>query len=113
VIVSVAGAVAANPRGAWRADAFDPGREDIDQMVTGSASRFLKVGGVASAVMIVMSLLLASTIAGTGYAGSPTSAERRPPPYPHPASRSPDFTRRRDEIGHLSGAAARHDRRAL
>ncbi len=28
----------------------------------------------------------------------------RPPPHPHRASRFPDFTHRRDEIGHLSGA---------
>jgi len=38
--------------------------DDIDQMVTPNGSPILKVGGVASAVMIVLSLLLASTIAG-------------------------------------------------
>ena len=38
--------------------------DDIDQMVTAERLAILKVGGVASAVMIVLSLLLASTIAG-------------------------------------------------
>lgn len=56
---------------------------------------------MASAVMIVLSPLLASTIAGP-YGGSPTlpsasaAASRL-------GSRSPDFTRRRDETGYLSG----------
>ena len=38
--------------------------DDIDQMVTAERLAILKVGGVASAVMIMLSLLLASTIAG-------------------------------------------------
>ena len=38
--------------------------DDIDQMVTAERLAILKVGGVASIVMIVLSLLLASTIAG-------------------------------------------------
>ena len=38
--------------------------DDIDHMVTAERLAILKVGGVASAVMIVLSLLLASTIAG-------------------------------------------------
>jgi two-component system sensor histidine kinase ChvG len=38
--------------------------DDIDQMVTNERLAILKVGGVASAVMIMLSLLLASTIAG-------------------------------------------------
>ena len=38
--------------------------DDIDQMVTAERLAILKIGGVASAVMIVLSLLLASTIAG-------------------------------------------------
>jgi len=62
--------------------------DDIDQMVTAERLAILKVGGVASAVMIVLSLLLASTIAG-------------------PVRRLADGAervRRRDEIGHLSGA---------
>src|SRR3982074_2896626 len=76
--------------------------DDIDQMVTAERLAILKVGGVASVVMIVLSLLLASTIAGPG---------RRLPDSAGRGSRRirtrveiPDFTRRRDEIGHLSGA---------
>src|SRR6201999_2733688 len=38
--------------------------DDIDQMVTAERLAILTVGAVASAVMIVLSLLLASTIAG-------------------------------------------------
>src|SRR6201747_1846592 len=38
--------------------------DDIDQMVTAERLAILKVGGVAAVVMIVLSLLLASTIAG-------------------------------------------------
>src|SRR4029078_13423514 len=38
--------------------------DDIDQMVTAERLAILKVGGVASVVMIVMSLLPAITIAG-------------------------------------------------
>src|SRR6202035_2342800 len=62
--------------------------DDIDQMVTAERLAILKVGGVASAVMIVLSLLLASTIAGP---------VRR-------LADSAECARRRDEIGHLSGA---------
>src|SRR5260370_16887883 len=45
--------------------------DDIDHMVTVERLAILKVGGVASAVMIVLSLLLARTI---------------PPPLPRPAA---------------------------
>ena len=62
--------------------------DDIDQMVTAERLAILKVGGVASAVMIVLSLLLASTIAGP-VRRLADSAEARPPPHPAPASRSP------------------------
>jgi len=75
---------------------------DIDQMVTAERLAILKVGGVASAVMIVLSLLLASTIAGP-VRRLADSAER----VRHRIRTRveiPDFTRRRDEIGHLSGA---------
>ena len=76
--------------------------DDIDQMVTAERLAILKVGGVASAVMIVLSLLLASTIAGP-VRRLADSAER----VRHRIRTRveiPDFTRRRDEIGHLSGA---------
>ena len=75
---------------------------DIDQMVTAERLAILKVGGVASAVMIVLSLLLASTIAGPvrRLADSAERVRRRI----RTRVEIPDFTRRRDEIGHLSGA---------
>jgi len=76
--------------------------DDIDQMVTAERLAILKVGGVASAVMIVLSLLLASTIAGP-VRRLADSAER----VRHRIKTRveiPDFTLRRDEIGHLSGA---------
>ena len=75
---------------------------DIDQMVTAERLAILKVGGVASAVMIVLSLLLASTIAGPvrRLADSAEGVRRRI----RTRVEIPDFTHRRDEIGHLSGA---------
>jgi len=76
--------------------------DDIDQMVTAERLAILKVGGVASAVMIVLSLLLASTIAGPvrRLADSAERVRRRI----KTRVEIPDFTLRRDEIGHLSGA---------
>ena len=76
--------------------------DDIDQMVSAERLAILKVGGVASAVMIVLSLLLASTIAGPvrRLADSAERVRRRI----KTRVEIPDFTRRRDEIGHLSGA---------
>ncbi|WP_199580883.1 sensor histidine kinase [Bradyrhizobium sp. MOS003] len=76
--------------------------DDIDQMVTAERLAILKVGGVAAAVMIMLSLLLASTIAGPvrRLADSAESVRRRI----KARIEIPDFTRRRDEIGHLSGA---------
>ncbi|HWN78816.1 MAG TPA: stimulus-sensing domain-containing protein, partial [Bradyrhizobium sp.] len=76
--------------------------DDIYQMVTAERLAILKVGGVASAVMIVLSLLLASTIAGPvrRLADSAERVRRRI----RTRVEIPDFTRRRDEIGHLSGA---------
>ncbi|MDE2602100.1 MAG: sensor histidine kinase [Bradyrhizobium sp.] len=75
---------------------------DIDQMVTAERLAILKVGGVAAAVMIVLSVLLASTIAGPvrRLADSAERVRRRI----RTRVEIPDFTRRRDEIGHLSGA---------
>jgi len=76
--------------------------DDIDQMVTAERLAILKVGGVASAVMIVLSLLLASTIAGPvrRLADSADRVRRRI----KTRVEIPDFSRRRDEIGHLSRA---------
>jgi two-component system, OmpR family, sensor histidine kinase ChvG len=76
--------------------------DDIDHMVTAERLAILKVGGVASAVMIVLSLLLASTIAGPvrRLADSAERVRRRI----RMRVEIPDFTGRRDEIGHLSGA---------
>jgi two-component system sensor histidine kinase ChvG len=76
--------------------------DDIDHMVTVERLAILKVGGVASAVMIMLSLLLASTIAGPvrRLADSAERVRRRI----KTRVEIPDFTRRRDEIGHLSGA---------
>ncbi|MGB7222474.1 MAG: stimulus-sensing domain-containing protein, partial [Bradyrhizobium sp.] len=76
--------------------------DDIDQMVTAERLAILKVGGVASIVMIVLSLALASTIAGPvrRLADSAERVRRRI----RTRVEIPDFTGRRDEIGHLSGA---------
>jgi two-component system sensor histidine kinase ChvG len=76
--------------------------DDIDEMVTAERLAILKVGGVASAVMMLLSLLLASTIAGPvrRLADSAERVRRRI----KTRVEIPDFTRRRDEIGHLSGA---------
>jgi two-component system sensor histidine kinase ChvG len=76
--------------------------DDIDHMVTAERLAILKVGGVASAVMMVLSLLLASTIAGPvrRLADSAERVRRRI----RTRVEIPDFTGRRDEIGHLSGA---------
>ena len=76
--------------------------DDIDQMVTAERLAILKVFGVAMVVMIVLSLLLASTIAGPvrRLADSAERVRRRI----KTRVEIPDFTRRRDEIGHLSGA---------
>ncbi|MDR3467658.1 MAG: sensor histidine kinase [Xanthobacteraceae bacterium] len=75
---------------------------DIDQMVTAERLAILKVFGLAAAVMIVLSLLLASTIAGPvrRLADSAERVRRRI----RTRVEIPDFTGRRDEIGHLSGA---------
>lgn len=76
--------------------------DDIDQMVTAERLAILKVFGVAALVMIMLSLLLASTIAGPvrRLADSAERVRRRI----KTRIEIPDFTRRRDEIGHLSGA---------
>ncbi len=76
--------------------------DDIDQMVTAERLAILKVFGIAAAVMIVLSLLLASTIAGPvrRLADSAERVRRRI----KSRVEIPDFTSRGDEIGHLSQA---------
>jgi two-component system sensor histidine kinase ChvG len=75
---------------------------DIDNLVSAERFGIFKVFLVAAGVMVVLSFLLAGTIAGPvrRLAGSAEVVRRR--------TRSrveiPDFTTRRDEIGHLSGA---------
>ena len=75
---------------------------DIDQMVTAERLAILKIFTVAAVVMIALSLLLASTIAGPvrRLADSAERVRRRI----RTRVEIPDFTGRRDEIGHLSGA---------
>jgi two-component system sensor histidine kinase ChvG len=75
---------------------------DIDQMVTAERLAILKIFAVAAVVMIALSLLLASTIAGPvrRLADSAERVRRRI----RTRVEIPDFTRRRDEIGHLSRA---------
>ncbi|RJF75913.1 HAMP domain-containing protein [Rhodopseudomonas palustris] len=76
--------------------------DDIDQMVTAERLAILKVFGVAAVVMFVLSVLLASTIAGPvrRLADAAERVRRRI----RARVEIPDFTTRRDEIGHLSGA---------
>ncbi|MGL4261535.1 MAG: stimulus-sensing domain-containing protein [Afipia sp.] len=76
--------------------------DDIDQLVTAERLAILKVFGIASGVMIVLSLLLASTIAGPmrRLADSAERVRRRI----KTRVEIPDFTSRGDEIGHLSRA---------
>ncbi|WP_082363732.1 MULTISPECIES: sensor histidine kinase [Rhodopseudomonas] len=76
--------------------------DDIDQMVTAERLAILKVFGLAAVVMFVLSVLLASTIAGPvrRLADAAERVRRRI----RARVEIPDFTTRRDEIGHLSGA---------
>ncbi len=74
---------------------------DIDDMVEAERLAILKVFLVAAGVMIVLSFLLAGTIAEPvrRLADAAESVRRRI----RSRVEIPDFTRRRDEIGHLSG----------
>ncbi len=74
---------------------------DIDDMVEAERLAILKVFLVAAAVMVVLSILLAGTIAEPvrRLADAAESVRRRI----RSRVEIPDFTRRRDEIGHLSG----------
>ena len=76
--------------------------DDIDQMVNTERLAILKVFGIAAGVMIVLSLLLASTIAGPvrRLADSAERVRRRI----QTRVEIPDFSSRGDEIGHLSHA---------
>ena len=75
---------------------------DIDDMVEAERLAIVKVFLVAAAVMAVLSLLLAGTIAGPvrRLADAAERVRRRI----RTRVEIPNFTRRRDEIGHLSGA---------
>ena len=74
---------------------------DIDDMVQAERLAIFKVFLIAAAVMVVLSMALASTIAGPvrRLADSAERVRRRI----RSRVEIPDFTRRRDEIGHLSG----------
>jgi two-component system sensor histidine kinase ChvG len=75
---------------------------DIDDMVEAERLAIVKVFLVAALVMVVLSMLLAGTIAGPvrRLAEGAERVRRRI----RTRVEIPDFTRRRDEIGHLSGA---------
>lgn len=75
---------------------------DIDDMVEAERLAIFKVFLVAAGVMVVLSMLLAGTIAGPvrRLAEGAERVRRRI----RARVEIPDFTRRRDEIGHLSGA---------
>jgi two-component system, OmpR family, sensor histidine kinase ChvG len=74
---------------------------DIDNMVTAERLAILKVFLIAAAVMVVLSILLAGTIAEPvrRLADAAESVRRRI----QSRVEIPDFRTRRDEIGHLSG----------
>jgi len=75
---------------------------DIDDMVEAERLAIVKVFLIAAGVMVVLSMLLAGTIAGPvrRLADGAERVRRRI----RNRVEIPDFTRRRDEIGHLSGA---------
>jgi two-component system, OmpR family, sensor histidine kinase ChvG len=75
---------------------------DINEMVEAERLAIVKVFLVAGGVMVVLSMLLAGTIAGPvrRLADGAERVRRRI----RNRIEIPDFTRRRDEIGHLSGA---------
>ena len=75
---------------------------DIDQIVEAERFKIFKVFLIAASVMVVLSILLARTIAGPvrRLADSAERVHRRI----KTRVEIPDFTHRRDEIGHLSGA---------
>ena len=74
---------------------------DIDDMVMAERLAIFRVFLIAAAVMVVLSVLLAGTIAGPvrRLADTAEMVRRRI----RSRVEIPDFTKRRDEIGHLSG----------
>ena len=75
---------------------------EIDETVAAERLSILKVFLIAAGVQVLLSVLLAGTIAGPG----PPSRRRRRPGAAAPQGprrRFPISPRRRDEIGHLSG----------
>jgi two-component system, OmpR family, sensor histidine kinase ChvG len=81
---------------------FSTQRGDIDRMVEAERLAVFKVFLVAAGVMVVLSVFLAGTIADPvrRLAAGAESVRRRI----RSRVEIPDFTDRRDEIGHLSGA---------
>ena len=76
--------------------------DDIDQIVATERMQILMIFLVAAAVMTLMSILLANTIAQPirKLAAGATRVQRRI----QSRAEIPDFTDRHDEIGHLSGS---------
>jgi two-component system sensor histidine kinase ChvG len=74
---------------------------DIDDMVEAERLAILKVFLIAAGVMVVLSILLAGTIAEP--VRRLADAAERVRHRIRSRVEIPDFTRRRDEIGHLSG----------
>ncbi|HEX2216308.1 MAG TPA: sensor histidine kinase [Xanthobacteraceae bacterium] len=74
---------------------------EIDQMVAAERLAIVKIFLIAASVMVVLSVLLAGTIAGPVHrlAEGAERVRRRI----RGRVEIPDFTHRRDEIGHLSG----------
>ncbi|WP_373288184.1 stimulus-sensing domain-containing protein [Chelatococcus reniformis] len=75
---------------------------DIDQILTKERMSLLQVFSVAALVMVVLSFLLAGTIAGPMRRLAEAAERVRRGTRSRP--QIPDFTGRSDEIGHLSGA---------
>lgn len=75
---------------------------EIDRMVAAERLAIVKIFLIASGVMVLLSVLLAGTIAGPvrRLAAAAEGVQRRV----RGRVEIPDFTDRRDEIGHLSGA---------
>jgi two-component system, OmpR family, sensor histidine kinase ChvG len=76
--------------------------DEIDRRIEAERRKVVKTGLIAAAIMGFLSVLLASTIAG------PVRRLSEAAELVHRRTTGrvdiPDFTRRRDEIGHLSGA---------
>jgi len=74
---------------------------DIDDIVQSERMAILRVFAVASAVTVLLSVLLASTIAGP-VRRLANAAERVRRGVRHRRAEIPDFGNRKDEIGHLA-----------